>query len=74
MATTSRLSRIVNRPNQGIEIQRFRLQEHYSIVPGAGNDDQNIQNFFTTPDKSTIITTSKVSEECFNVSYSFVTH
>lgn len=50
------------------------LKEHYSIVPGAGNDDQDIQYLFTTPDKSTIITTSKVSEECFNVSYSFVTH
>ena len=50
------------------------LKEHYSIVPGAGNDDQNIQYIFTTPDKSTVITTTKVSDECFNVSYSFVTH
>ena len=50
------------------------LQEHYSLVPGAGNDDQNIQYLFTTPDKSTVITTLKVSDECFNVSYSFVTH
>ena len=50
------------------------LKEHYSIVPGAGNDDQNIQYLFTTLDKSTVITTLKVSDECFNVSYSFVTY
>ena len=50
------------------------LKDHYSIVSGAGNDDQNIQYLFTTPDKSTVITTLKVSDECFNVSYSFVTH
>ena len=50
------------------------LKEHYSLVPGAGNDDQNIQYLFTTPDKSTVITTLKVSDECFNVCYSFVTH
>ena len=49
------------------------LKEHYSLVAGAGSDDKNIQYLFTTPDKSTVITTLKVSE-CFNVSYSFVTH
>ena len=46
----------------------------YSLVAGAGSDDKNIQYLFTTPDKSTVITTLKVSDECFNVSYSFVTH
>ena len=50
------------------------LKEHYSLVSEAGNDDKNIQYLFTTPDKSTVITTQKVSDECFNVSYSFVTH
>ena len=30
------------------------LKDHYSIVSGAGNDDQNIQYLFTTPDKSTV--------------------
>lgn len=50
------------------------LKEHYSLVAGAGSDDKNIQYLFTTPDKSTVITTLKVSDECFNVSYSFVTH
>ena len=50
------------------------LNEHYSLVSGAGSDDENIQYLFTTPDKSTVITTLKVSDECFNVSYSFVTH
>ena len=50
------------------------LKEHYSLVSEAGNDDKNIQYLFTTPDKSTVITTLKVSDECFNVSYSFVTH
>ena len=49
------------------------LNDHYSPVPGAGNDEQNIQYLFTTADKSTVITTSKVSDDCFNVSYSFVT-
>jgi len=49
------------------------LNDHYSPIPGAGNDDQNIQYLFTTSDKSTVITTSKVSDDCFNVSYSFVT-
>ena len=50
------------------------LKEHYSLVPGADSDDENIQYLFATPDKSTVITTLKVSDECFNVSYSFVTH
>ena len=50
------------------------LKEHYSLVSGAGSDDENIQYLFTTSDKSTVITTLKVSDECFNVSYSFVTH
>ena len=50
------------------------LKEHYSLVSGAGSDDENIQYLFTTPDKTTVITTLKVSDECFNVSYSFVTH
>ena len=29
------------------------LNEHYSLVSGAGSDDENIQYLFTTPDKST---------------------
>lgn len=35
------------------------LKEHYSLVSVAGNDDQNIQYLFTTPDKSMVITTQK---------------
>ena len=45
------------------------LSEHYMLV---SSDKATLQYCFTTPDKSMIITTVKVSDSCFNINYSFV--
>lgn len=59
--------------NVNQEIVLKYLNDHYTLVPGSGNVASNIQFIFTTADKSTVINTVKVSDQCFNVSYSFVT-
>ena len=46
-----------------------RLQDNYTLV---SSDKASLQYLFTTPDKSMVITTVKVSECCFNINYSFV--
>lgn len=46
------------------------LKQHYTLVYTA--DEANVEYCFTTTDKQMVITTMKVSESYFNVSYSFV--
>ena len=46
-----------------------RLIENYMLV---SSDKASLQYLFTTPDKSMVISTVKVSETCFNINYSIV--
>ena len=45
------------------------LQNHYSVI---SSDKPSLQYCFTTPDRSMVITTVKVSDICFNINYTFV--
>ena len=45
------------------------LSEHYTLV---SSDKTTLQYCFTTPDKSLVVTTVKISDSCFNINYSFV--
>lgn len=45
------------------------LQNHYSVI---SSDKPSLQYCFTTPDRSMVITTVKVSDTCFNINYTFV--
>ena len=45
------------------------LQNHYSVI---SSNKPSLQYCFTTPDRSMVITTVKVSDTCFNINYTFV--
>lgn len=45
------------------------LSEYYTLV---SSDKTTLQYCFTTPDKSLVVTTVKISDSCFNINYSFV--
>lgn len=49
------------------------LGSHYSLVDGYENSDANLQYTYTNASKSMIVTTQKVTDEDFNVTYIFVT-
>jgi hypothetical protein len=46
------------------------LKEHYSLIAPA--NEATLEYSFTNSDRSMVITTAKVSDTCFNVSYAFV--
>lgn len=46
------------------------LKEHYSLIVPA--NEATLEYSFTNSDRSMVITTAKVSETCFNVSYAYV--
>lgn len=47
------------------------LNDHYSMVSGSSNTSL-IQYVFTNEDISLAISTSKISDDCFNVNYTFI--
>lgn len=47
------------------------LNDHYSMVSGSSNTSL-IQYVFTNEDKSLAISISKISDDCFNVNYTFI--
>ena len=46
------------------------LKEHYSLIVPA--NEATLEYSFTNSDRSMVITTAKISETCFNVSYAYV--
>lgn len=46
------------------------LKEHYSLIVPA--NEATLEYSFTNSDRSMVITTAKVSDTCFNVSYAYV--
>ena len=46
------------------------LKKHYILV--SANDVASLQYYFTTEDKTMVITTMKITDSYFNVNYSFV--
>ena len=46
------------------------LKEHYSLIVPA--NEATLEYNFTNSDRSMVITTAKVSDTCFNVSYAYV--
>ena len=46
------------------------LKEHYSLI--APTNEATLEYCFTNSDRSMVITTAKVSDTCFNVSYAYV--
>ena len=46
------------------------LKEHYSLIAPA--NEAILEYCFTNSDRSMVITTAKVSDTCFNVSYAYV--
>jgi len=54
------------------EVVLKKLFENYESVAGTVSDAQNIQYMFCSKDKSIVVSTIMISEECFNVNYTFV--
>ena len=46
------------------------LKKHYSLIAPA--NEATLEYCFTNSDRSMVITTAKVSDTCFNVSYAYV--
>jgi len=49
------------------------LDSRYSLMPGSDSDDAKIQYLYMTSDRSMVISTLKLSDLHFSVSYTFVT-
>ena len=47
------------------------LMHHYTPVKGSSNPSL-YQFVYTNEDRSLAITTSQISDECFNVNYTFI--
>lgn len=46
------------------------LEDHYSLIVPA--NETTLEYSFTNSDRSMVITTAKISDTCFNVSYAYV--